>query len=130
MMTLIEKSSPFFDREKARRNFEINRENLKDRNGFEVLFSNSRFYNVHHHGYVGSVFVYEGEDGKNYIGGYALRKHHQDVVEAIRQVADMFEEVYAHTTHLNAVIALQEAGFKWVSRKEKLLKRIKERKEQ
>lgn len=123
MVVLIEKGSPFFQIEKARENFELNRANLDDENGFESLIANSRFFNIHNHGYVGSVFVYEGEDGKKYMGGYALRKHHKDVVEAIRQTAALFNEVYAHTRHLNAVIALKKAGFKWVSRKDKILKK-------
>ncbi len=126
MITLIEKTSPYFDVQEARRNFEKQKENLGDTNGFEKILFNSRFFNIYNHGYVGSVFIYEGEDGKNYIGGYALRKHHQDVVEAIRQTTATFDEVYAHTTHLNAVLALKEAGFKWLSREQHLLK--KERK--
>ena len=123
MVILKEKTDPFFDKRQARQNFEQNRKELQDINGFEKIFSNSRFFNIYHHGYVGSVFIYEGEDGKTYIGGYATRKHHQDVVAAIRQAADLFEEVYAHTTHLNAVIALKKAGFEWVSREQHLLKR-------
>lgn len=123
MITLIEKTSPFFDQAKAYQNFELNRDKLQDRNGFYKILNGSRFFNIYHHGYIGSVFVYEGQDGKNYIGGYAIRKHHQDVVEAICQVADMFTDLWAHTTHLDAVIALKKAGFEWVSRGKNLLKK-------
>lgn len=125
MVVLIEKNSPFFEIDKAQENFELNRENLDDENGFEEILTQSRFFNIHNHGYVGSVFVYQGQDGKNYIGGYAFRKQHKAVVEAIRQVADMYDELYAHTRHLNAVIGLKKAGFKWVSRQQQLLKKTK-----
>lgn len=124
MAVLIDKNSPFFDLEQAKENFEKNRENLDDVNGFKDIIAHSRFFNIHNHGYVGSVFVYEGRDGKKYIGGYALRKHHLDVVDAIRQVAGMYNELYAQTRHLNAVIALKKAGFKWFSRQHKLLRKI------
>lgn len=122
MITLIEKTSPFFDYAQARQKFELNRDKLQDSNGFPKILSGSRFFNIYHHGYVGSIFVYEAQDGKNYIGGYAGRKHHQDVVEAISRVAALFDELWAHTTHLDAVIALKKAGFEWASRKKKLLK--------
>ena len=38
--------------------------------------------------------------------------------------SEMFDEVYAHTKHLNAVIALKKAGYKWVDKENKLLKKI------
>jgi len=125
MIVLIDKNSPFFDKAKAKNNFELNRENLDDQNGFEMIFANSRFFNVYNHGYIGSVFLYQGIDGKIYIGGYAQRKHHAEVVEAIKEVTKIYDEVYAHTRHLNAVIALKKAGFKWYDRKQKLLVKIK-----
>ncbi len=124
MLTLVEYGSPFFDKKIAKKYFMQNKKELEDRNGFEKLLFHSRFFNVYHNGYVGSVFVYEGFDGKKYIGGYAIRKRHQDVVEAIKSVSDMFDEVYAHTSHLNAVISLKKAGFKWYNRDKNILRRI------
>ena len=124
MITLIEYGCPFFDKKMAKKHFRLNRKNLDDKNGFEYLLFNSRFFNVHNNGYVGSIFVYEGFDGKKYMGGYALRKHHKDVVEAIKQVSEMFDELYAHTSHLNAVIALKKAGFKWFDKEKGLLRKI------
>ncbi len=124
MTTLIEFGSPFFDKKMAKKFFMINKKNLEDKNGFEHLLFNSRFFNVHHNGYVGSVFIYEGYDNKKYIGGYAKRKHHKEVVEGIKMASEMFDEVYAHTKHLNAVIALKKAGFKWVDKDNRLLKKI------
>lgn len=130
MIVLIEKNSPYFDRSIAKEYFELNRENLDDTNGFENILESSRFFNIYNHGYVGSIFVYESEDGKFYMGGYAKRKRHQEVVEAILRVSNLFDEVFAKTRHLNAVIALKKAGFKWHSRKNKLLRKtnFKERK--
>ncbi len=122
MVVLIEKDSPFFERQKAKELFEANRENLDDENGFEGILANSRFFNVYQHGYIGSGFVYQGaEDNRNYLGGYMLRKHHKEAVEAIKQICSFFDEVYAHTRHVNAVIALKRAGFKWYDRNKKLL---------
>lgn len=121
MTILIEKGNPFFDYGIAQKYFYDNQLDLDDINGFESLFENSRFFNVYNHGYVGSIFVYESVDNKKYLGGYAQRKHHKDVVNAIREVSDMFDEVYAHTRHLNAVIALKKAGFVWHNREEKIL---------
>lgn len=37
---------------------------------------------------------------------------------------DMFPVIYADTRHLNAVICLKKAGFEWVDRKKKLLRRL------
>ncbi len=124
MVTLIENGCPFFDKQIAKKFFKLNKTKLNDNNGFEYLLSNSRFFNVHNDVYVGSVFVYEGYDNKKYIGGYAIRKHFKDVVEAIVNVCEMFDEVYAQTEHLNAVIALKKAGFKWYDRNKKLLRKI------
>lgn len=123
MIVLIEKNSPYFDRSIAEEYFELNRQNLDDTNGFENILAHSRFFNIYNQGYAGSIFVYESEDGRFYMGGYAKRKRHQEAVEAIRRVADLFDEVFAKTRHLNAVIALKKAGFKWHSRKHKLLRK-------
>lgn len=123
MIVLIEKNSPYFDFQTAREHFALNRENLDDENGFARLLTDSRFFNVYCCGYIGSVFVYEGIDNRFYIGGYAVRHRHKEVVEAIRQVSDMYPEVFAHTRHLNAVISLKKAGFKWYDRKKKLLRK-------
>ncbi|MBE6451794.1 MAG: hypothetical protein E7016_07555 [Alphaproteobacteria bacterium] len=124
MTTLIEYGSPFFDKKTAKKLFKLNKQNLNDKNGFEYLLCNSRFFNVHNNGYVGSIFVYEGFDGKKYMGGYALRKHHKEVVEAIKMVSQMFDEVFVHTTHLDAVIALKKAGFNWFDKEKRLLRKI------
>ena len=127
MVFLVEKESPFFDREKARRGFEENKENLDDVNGFERLVNDSRFFNVYDKdGHIGSVFVYQSEgDGLFYLGGYGIRKKHRECAEAVRQAADMFPVVYADTRHLNAVLCLKAAGFEWVDRNKKLLRRIR-----
>lgn len=121
MVTLIDKLSPFFDRKTAYKYFEINRENLDDIDGFEALITKSLFFNVYKNGYVGSIFVYIGEDGRFYLGGYAVRKRYKEVIEAIKQVSDMFDEIYAETRHKNAVYALMRGGFKWHDRDNKLL---------
>ena len=127
MVFLVGRESPFFDREKARRGFEENKENLDDVNGFERLVNDSRFFNVYDKdGYGGSVFVYQSEaDNLFYLGGNGIRKKHRECVDAVRQAADMFPVIYADTRHLNAVICLKKAGFEWVDRKKKLLRRIK-----
>lgn len=124
MTTLVEYGSPFFDKKTAKKFFKLNKKNLNDKNGFEKLLTNSRFFNVHNNGYIGSVFVYEGYDGKKYMGGYALRKHHREVVEAINMVSEMFDEIYAQTNHLDAVISLKKAGFKWYDSNNGLLRKI------
>lgn len=127
MVFLVGKDSPFFDREEARRGFEKNKENLDDVNGFERLLENSRFFNVYDKdGYVGSVFVYQSKaDDLFYLGGYGARKKHRECAEAVRQAANMFPVVYADTRHLNAVICLKAAGFEWVDRNKKLLRRVR-----
>lgn len=127
MVFLVGKESPFFDRGKARRGFDENKENLDDINGFERLLENSRFFNVYDKdGYIGSVFVYQSEaDDLFYLGGYGVRKKHRECAEAVRQAADKFPVVYADTRHLNAVICLKAAGFEWVDRNKKLLRRVR-----
>lgn len=70
MVFLVGRESPFFDREKARRGFEENKENLDDVNGFERLVNDSRFFNVYDKdGYVGSVFVYQSEADNLFLSG-------------------------------------------------------------
>ena len=123
---MVEKESPFFDQKAAYAGFEKNRDKLDDVNGFEWLLNNSRFFNVYNRGYVGSIFVYESEaDGRKYLGGWAERKRHKDCVRAVKHLADMFDDVFADTRHLNAVICLQKAGFEWFDRKNKILRRVK-----
>lgn len=126
-VVLIEKDSPFFDEVRARTGFEQNRDNLDDINGFERLLANSRFWNVYTGGhYIGSLFIYQSEeDDRLYLGGYAERHRHKECVEAVRQASDCFPVVYADTRHLNAVICLKAAGFEWVNREKKLLRRIR-----
>ena len=121
MVTLVDKLSPFFDRQIAKEHFDINVINLDDEDGFEALIEKSLFFNVYKNGYVGSIFVYIGEDGRFYLGGYAVRKRYKEVIEAIKQVSDMFYEIYAETRHKNAVYALMRGGFKWHDRDNKLL---------
>ena len=121
MVCLIDKNSPFFDRGIAEKYFDINRENLDDKDGFEALLDASLFFNVYNNGYVGSIFVYLCEDGRYYLGGYAVRKRYKEVIEAIKEVSDMFYEIYAETRHKNAVYALLRGGFKWYDKDNKLL---------
>lgn len=127
MFAMVEKTSPFFDKEIAKIHFEANRYNLDDVNGFDIILKNSiMFWNVYNKGYVGSLFLYQSEEDDNYyIGGYAERKRHQDCVEAVKRAADCLPEVYADTRHLNAVICLKKAGFEWYDRKKRLLKRVR-----
>ena len=120
---MVEKNSLFFDEQRAKQCFEQNRENLDDVNGFETLLQNSLFWNVYDKkGYIGSIFVYQSdEDNRFYLGGFARRKSHSQCVEAIKKVTALFDEVYADTRHLNAVICLKKAGFEWLDRKKRLL---------
>lgn len=125
MFCMVYKDSPFFDEERARSFFEANKADLDDVNGFDRLLDNSLFWNVYDSGYVGSVFIYQNsEDDNYYLGGYAERKRHKECVEAVKRAADCLPVVYADTRHLNAVICLLEAGFEWVDRKKRLLRRI------
>ena len=75
MLILIEKESPFFDKETAKEHFTLNRDNLDDTDGFEALLDAGLFYNVYSRGYVGSIFAYQSTDGRWYMGGffYALK---------------------------------------------------------
>lgn len=121
-MILVAKDSPFFDKETALKHYEINRKDLDDVNGFEVLLNAGLFYNIYNEqGYVGSAFAYLSTDGRYYLGGYVVRKRYKDVVEAIKRVAGMFDEIYAHTRHRHAVFALMRAGFEWFDKANKLL---------
>lgn len=125
MVVLVGKDSPFFDREKAKYYFEINKENLDDRDGFDALVDAGVFYNIYDKGYTGSIFCYQSEDGYYYLGGYSLRGHHKGNIEAIKRVSSMYDEVLAKTRHKTAVIALLRAGFKWHNRDKRLLRRMK-----
>lgn len=124
MVVLIGKDSPFFDKEKARILFEVNRENLDDTDGFDALLNKSVLYNLHNNGYIGSIFVYN-RYGDYYLGGYAKRHHIRDNIEAIERVANMFDEVYAETRHKTAVSVLFRAGFKWFDKDNRILRRVK-----
>lgn len=127
MITLIDKCSPFFDKETAKKYFNLNRDNLDDTNGFETLLNAGLFYNVYNEqGYVGTIFSYLGENELWYLGGYAQRKRFNEVIEAIKAVSSMFNEIYAQTRHKNAVIALLRAGFKWHDKEHNILIRRKE----
>lgn len=121
MLTLVDKNSLFFDREIAEKHFNKNRDNLDDADGFEALLNAGLFYNVYNQGYVGSIFAYLSTDGRWYLGGYAVRKRYNDVVEAIKTVSVGFKEIYADTRHRNAVFALMRAGFKWYDKNNRLL---------
>jgi hypothetical protein len=124
MVSIIESGTPLFDAQTARRFFEANREDLDDQNGFDVLLTAGRFFNVYQDGYIGSVFVYQGTDERFYIGGYAKRHHHHEVVAAIKAVAAKYPLLHAHTRHKNAVLALKKAGFDWFDRAQQLLYKI------
>lgn len=127
MITLIDNHSPFFDKETAKKYFNLNRDNLDDTNGFETLLKAGLFYNVYNEqGYVGTIFSYLGENELWYLGGYAQRKRFNEVVEAIKAVSGMFSEIYAQTRHRHAVIALLRAGFKWYDKEHNILIRRKE----
>lgn len=123
MLTLVCSNSPFFDKETASADFDKNAADLDDVNGFDYLVRNSLFWNVYEDGeYIGGIFVYEADDDeRKYLGGYCKRKRHKAVVEAIKRVSDYIGDIWAETRHINAVISLKEAGFKWVSREKRLL---------
>lgn len=126
MFVMIPKSSPFFDKEKASKEFHKNRKDLDDVNGFDNILKNSLFWNVYNNGYVGSIFIYQSDiDGNYYVGGYAERKRHHDCVEAVKRAADCLPVVYADTRHLNAVICLKKAGFEWYDREKRILRRVR-----
>lgn len=126
MFVMIEKGSPFFDKKRAQIGFEHNRQNLDDTNGFEAVLQNGLFWNVYNNGYVGSLFIFQSaEDDNYYLGGYAERKRHKECVQAVVKACDCLPEVFADTRHLNAVICLLEAGFEWVDRKKRLLRRLR-----
>lgn len=111
---LIYKDSPFFDRQAARAMFEKNKRLMNDHAGFESLFYNSLFFNVYEQGkYAGIIFVFE-EEGKNWIGGAARRKCHKTCVNALKEVAGLFDKVYAKTPHKTAAFCLRRAGFKLI----------------
>ncbi len=122
MTSLINRNSPFFDEKEAKRLFEENKNNLDDVNGWEVISGRDTFWNVYDKGvYVGSVFAYEAEDNNYYMGGYAMRKKHKQVVDAIKAVAQCFNVIYAHTRHKNAALSLRKAGFKWFNKQQGIL---------
>lgn len=125
MLTLVDKSSPFFDRETALKHYDANREDLDEPDGFNALLNAGYFYNVYNQGYVGSIFAYLSTDGRYYLGGYALRKRYKDVIGAIERVSGMFDKIYAETRHRNAVFALLRSGFKWYDKANNILIKIK-----
>lgn len=130
MIILVEKNSPFFDVSKAEFYFAENRQNLDDVNGFSGLLKAADCWNVYNNaGYVGTLFVYLAQDGRRYVGGYALRHRHKECVEALRRVCADYKQLWADTRHLNAVICLKKAGFKWANRKKRLLKYSRQRKD-
>jgi len=121
-VTLVYKDSPFFDCQTAQAEFERNLADLDDVNGFAGIVSQGDFWNVYKNGaYVGSVFVIMAEDNRLWLGGYAQRKRHKECAEALRLVCPLYDRLYADTRHLNAVILLKEVGFKWLSRKKRML---------
>ncbi len=124
MVVLVEKESPFFDRDTAEKYFVINKENLDDEDGFEALLNAGLFYNLYNKGYVGSIFAYRREDGNYYLGGYAKRKRHKECIEAVKKVSAKFYEIYAETRHKTAVICLLRAGFKWFNKEKGILRRV------
>lgn len=120
---LIYKDNPFFDVNVARKLFEIHKDDLDDVNGFDELLQNTLFFNTYENGqFIGCVFVYE-EGGKNWIGGYANRKNHKACVQALIEVCQMFDVVYAKTRHKTAVFCLKRAGFDLIDTQKGMLKR-------
>lgn len=126
MLILIDKNSPFFDKKTAMDGYNRFEKELDYKGDFEHLYKNSMFWNVYNHGYVGTVFVYQGSKDNNwYLGGWSERKRHKDCVCALKKISDLFEEIYAETHHVNAVICLKAAGFDWKCRNKGLLIRRK-----
>ena len=126
MFTMIDKSSPFFDYERARAGYYKNFDNLDAVNEFDYMLNNSLFWNVYDNGYVGSIFIYQSEEDDNYyLGGYAVRKRHKECVKAVEYAADCLPVVYADTRHLNAVICLKKAGFEWYDKEKRILRRVR-----
>lgn len=118
---LIYKDSPFFDVKAAKQIYEQNKILLQDREGFETVLKNTLFFNVYNDArFVGIVFVFE-EDGKNWIGGAARRKCHKACLNALKEVAGMFDKVYAKTPHKTAVFCLKRAGFKFIHKKKDMM---------
>lgn len=124
MAILVSKESPFFDRGRAQALFEENRENLDDINGFATVLKAGVFFNVYDDGYVGSIFAYECDDNKIWLGGYAVRHKHRACIDAVKKVSGLYKEVYAKTRHKTAVICLLRAGFKWFDKEQGILRRI------
>lgn len=111
---LIYKDSPFFDKQAAQGVFEDNKYLMNDHQGFENLLYNSLLFNVYEKGrFVGIIFAFE-EEGKNWIGGAACRKCHKTCVNALKEVAELFDKVYAKTPHKTAAFCLRRAGFKLI----------------
>ncbi len=118
---LIYKGSPFFDTRVAHKMFEENKQLMNDRGGFEKLLENSLFFNVYDKGcFIGILFAFE-EEGKTWIGGAAHRKCHKACINAVQEVASMFDKVYARTPHKTAAFCLRRAGFKFVHKQKDLM---------
>lgn len=118
---LIYKDSPFFDKQAAQGVFEDNKHLMNDHQGFENLLYNSLLFNVYEKGrFVGIIFAFE-EEGKAWIGGAAHRKCHKACLNALQEVAAMFDKVYAKTPHKTAVFCLKRAGFKLIHKKKDMM---------
>ncbi len=119
---LVNRQSPFFDKEAAYRLYKFYEQEIDYPDGFEDLTNRDSFYNVYEGGkFVGCIFVYKAVDGLNYLGGFANRGMHRQAVRAVCDLCKNYDLLYSETPHLNAVICLKKAGFEWLDRRKKLL---------
>lgn len=110
MVVLINYESPFFDKEAARELFEVNKELIEDRRGFESYLTRW-FFNVYNdRELVGCLFCYH-QDAKDWVGGFAKRKRHYQCLEALNRVKVCFPVLYAETKQNSAKFILKKAGF-------------------
>lgn len=114
MIFLIEAKHPLFCDDMARSLFQYYQSDLDDTAGFDYVRDHSLFFNVYRQtdgGFVGCVFAF-CEQGRVYVGGYALRHRHKECVLALRRISSLFTCVYAKTRHRTAEFCLRRAGFK------------------
>lgn len=125
MVFLVGKESPFFDREEACRGFEKNKENLDDVNGFERLIKDSRFFNVYDKdGYIGSVFVYQSEADDFFIWVDMLSAKTSRMRGRSSTGGGYVPCRLCRHKALKRRYLPEKAGFEWVDRKKKLLRRL------
>lgn len=114
MIFLIEAKHPLFCDQIARFLFQYYQSDLEDTAGFEYVRDHSLFFNVYRQTdglFVGCVFAFY-EEGRVYVGGYALRHCHKECVLALKRISSLFTCLYAKTRHRTAEFCLRRAGFK------------------